>query len=146
MVCYVRIVHIGPESYRFGKILPHALVFPDTFLTLVYKRSQSVFLDLFLSVKTQKLFDLKLDRKTVGIPAGLTRNIIALHGTVSRDHVLDNTCKNVSYVGLTVGCRRSVIEHVGLGTFTYLKALLEYIVLGPELLYFLFSFDKSQIR
>src|SRR5699024_11613653 len=53
-----RIFHICPETNGSGKIFPHSFVFPHTFLTLIDKWHQSVFLDLVFSVQT------KLDRKS----------------------------------------------------------------------------------
>ena len=146
MIGYVRIVHVGPETYGSRKILPHAFVFPYAFLTLVNKRSQTVLLDLFLAVKSEELLNFKLNRKTVCIPAGFTRNIISFHRTVSGDHVLDDTRQHMPDMRFAVGCRRSVIEHVGLCAFTVLKTLFKNFVLRPELFDLLFPVDKSEIR
>ncbi len=146
MVCYVRIVHIGPESYRFRKILPHALVFPDTFLTLVYKRSKAVLFYLLLAVETKEFFNLKFNRKTVSIPSCLTWNIIPLHSTVPWYHVFDNTGKNMSDMRLAVCSRRSVIEHVSIAALAIFHTLFKYIVIRPELFNFFLSVDEAQIR
>ena len=52
MIGNIWIIHISPETNSAGEILPHALIFPDTFLALLDKWLQTVFFDLVFSVKT----------------------------------------------------------------------------------------------
>ena len=73
---------------------------------------KTVLFNLLRTVKTEKLFNLELNRKSVGIPACLTGNHITLHSSVTGNHILYYTCEHVSYMRLTVSCRRSVIECV----------------------------------
>ena len=146
MICNIRIIHVGPESNRSGKILPHAFVFPYAFLTLVNERGESVFFDLLLAVKTEKFFNLKFDGKTVRIPPCFSRDIVSLHRAVSRDHILYDTRQYMSDMRFAVCCRRSVIEHVSLCSLTDLQTLFENLVLGPELFDLLFTLHKSEVR
>ena len=62
VICHIGIIHIRPEAYRAGEILPHAFIFPDRFLTLTDKRIQTILLDLLLAIQTQKLLHLQLHR------------------------------------------------------------------------------------
>ena len=135
-------IHVGPEAYGAGEILPHSLVLPDTFLTLLDKRLQTVLLDLILSVQAQLLFHFQLDRKSVGIPAGLSWNHISLHGSVSGDHILKYTGLNMADMRFSVGSWRSVIKHIRLASFTHLDALFKNVFICPELFYFFFPFYK----
>ena len=124
-------LHICPESYAF-------LTLPDEWL-------DSVLLDLILAIEAELLLYLELYRKSVCVPTGLSRYILTLHGLVSGDHILDNTCKNVSNVGLAVCRRRSVIESIGRASFALLNTLLKDPIVFPELLYFLFAFHEIKV-
>ena len=77
---------------------------------------------------------IKLYRKSVGIPSGLTRNHIALHGAVSRDHILDNTGKYVSDMRFSVCGRRSVIEYVRGSFSAAVDTLFKDLFIFPEFL------------
>ena len=105
-------LHVCPEAHGKGKILPHALIFPDVLLAELNKRSNSVGFDLVLTVDADLLFHLQLHRKSVGVPSGLPRYHLALHGLVTRNQILDASGKHVSDMGLAVRCWRAVIEHI----------------------------------
>ena len=79
---------------------------------------------------------------SVGIPSGFTRNHVAFHGAVTRDHILDNTCQHVSDMRFAVGGRRSVIEGVGFTLFAVFHTLFENVIVFPELFNFFFSLDE----
>lgn len=110
MIGDIRVVHIGPKADRCGEILPHALIFPNRFLTFSNKGSKAVCLDLILSVNADKLFDLELNGKSVCVPACLAQNALALHRLVTRHHILDDTREHVTDVGLSVCGGGTVIE------------------------------------
>ena len=107
---------------------------------------KSVLFNLLLAVKTEHLLYFKLNRQSVCIPSCLSWNHISLHCSVSWNHILDNTCKYVSDMRLTVSCRRSVIECICLSFFAVINTLLENVIVSPELLCLLFSLDKIQVR
>ena len=130
----VRVLHIGPEADLVGEVLPHALILPDVFLTVVDKRRDTVVLDLILAVDADLLLDLELDRKTVGIPAGLTRYHRTLHRVESRNHILERARLDMADVRLTIRRRRAIVENVGWITLVLLDGLLEDMILSPELL------------
>ena len=145
MIGHIRMLHIRPKADRVGEILPHALILPDAFLTFADERLQSVFLDLLLAVQSQLLFDLQLDRQTVGVPTRLARHHIALHSTVTRDHILDNAGEHMPDVRLTVRRRGAVIKGIGLALLTVIHTFLENTVVRPELFNFFFASDKVEI-
>ena len=145
IVCDKRMLHVSPETYGAGEILPHALVFPDALFTFADERIQAVLLDLLLAVQTQHLLDLQLYRKSVGIPAGLSRYHVALHGAVSGDHILDNTGQHMADMGFTIGGRRSVVEGVGLAFLAAVHALLENVIFIPELFNLFLTADEIQV-
>ena len=146
VICYVGIIHICPETYGRGEILPHSFVFPDAFLTLLDKRLHSVFLDLFLSVQPKLLLNLQLNRKTMCVPSGFTGNHISLHGTVSGDHIFDDTGQHVTDMGFAVCRGRSVIKSIRRTLFTAVHTFFKDMVFFPELFNFLFTIHEIQVR
>ena len=141
----VGIVHIRPEADGLGEILPHALISPYALLALLDEGLQTVLLDLLLAVETQLLLDLQLHGQTVSIPSCLARYLVALHRAVARDHVLDDTRQDMSYMRLAVGRRRTVVEHVGVAALPVLDALLEDMLAVPELLNLFLALHKLQV-
>ena len=146
IIGYIRMIHICPETNCGRKILPHSLVFPDTFLTLLDKRLHTVSLDLLLAVKTKLFLYFKLYRETMGIPACLTRNHAALHCAVSGDHVFDDTGQYMANVRLSVSGRRSVIKCIGFPFLTTVHTFFKNFVFFPELLNLFFTVHKVQVR
>ena len=145
MVGNIRIIHISPETNGAGEILPHSFVFPDALFTFLDERLNTVLLDLLFSVETKKLLDLKLYRKSVGIPAGFTRNHVSFHGAVSRDHVFDDTGKYVSDMRLSVCGRRSVIEHVWGSFSAAVDTFFKDFFVFPDFLIRFFPVHKVQV-
>ena len=95
IVCDKRMLHVSPEAYGAGEILPHALVFPDALFTFADERIQAVLLDLLLAVQTQHLLDLQLYRKSVGIPAGLSWYLSLIHILINNDASINGKLKVV---------------------------------------------------
>ena len=96
--------------------------------------------------RPKHLFHFELDRKSVGIPSSLTRNILALHGLITRDHILDGTCLYMTDMRLAVGCWRSIIKGVSLSLFSILHGFLENVIVTPEFLCGFFSLNKVEFR
>ena len=145
MVSNVRVIHISPEAYCRGEILPHSLILPYALLTVLDERLKTIFLNLLLAVKTKHLLNLKLHRKSVGIPACLTRYKIALHCSVSWNHILDNSCEHMSDMWLTICGRWAIIEHICRAALPDFHALLKYVIVLPELLDSLLALDDVTI-
>ena len=117
-ICDIGIFHICPETNPVRHLLPFLLIFPDTFLTLLNKGLDSVFLNLLFTIDTQQLFNLKLNRQTMRIPAGFSQDMIALHCFISWNNILDNSGQDMADMRLTVCCRRAIIEGEGLSTLS----------------------------
>ncbi len=145
IISNIRVIHISPETNGAGKILPHSLVFPDALFTFGDERIQTILLNLLFSVQSQKLFYFQLYRQSVGIPSCFSRYIVAFHGAVSRNHILDNTSEHVSDMWFSICGRRSIIEGIGRASFSLLHTLFECVVFFPELFYFFFPFHKVHV-
>ncbi len=149
IVSDIGMLHVSPEADLSGELLPHALVFPYRFLALLNERLKAIGHDLFLLVLLRDadfLLDFELDRKTVGIPAGLSRDLFALHRMVSRNHILDDTGLNMADVRLSVRRRRPIVKHINRVSFVFLDTLLKNPVFLPELGGFFFPLNKIEIR
>ena len=140
MICDIRVVHVGPEADRAGEILPHAFVFPYVLLALFDKGLETVCFYLFFSVDADFLLDFELYGETVCVPARFTRNIVALHCAVSRNHIFDDTGQDVADVGLAVCRGRTVIENIGRAFL--LLCLFKDLFVVPELKYLFLSLDE----
>ena len=145
MIGDVRMIHICPESDDIRELSPHTFILPDGFLALLDEGLYSVLFNCFLAFDTDDLFDLDLYRQSVCVPAGFSRNQFALHGVVSRDHVLDDSGQNVADVRLSVRCRRPVKEHIGRTVFALVDALLENVIFFPEFGGFFLPLNKIQV-
>ena len=140
----IRVVHVRPKAYPVAHLLPFGLVFPNGFLALLDERLHAILLDLLLPVKAKKLFNFKLHRQTMGVPAGFAQHIVSLHGAVAGDDVLDGAGEDVADVRLAVCRRRPVEERIGLGAAAQLHALFKDFVFLPERERFLFAFHEVQ--
>ncbi len=140
----IRILHIRPKTDGCREVFPHILVLPDTFLTVVNKAFQTVGFNLVLAVDSERLFDFKFDRQTMGIPSRLTGDMIALHRLITRDHILDNTGENMTDVRFSVCRRRTVIEGEFFITLTLSHTLFKYPIFTPEAFGLFFAFYKRK--
>jgi hypothetical protein len=69
------------------------------------KGLDAVFLDFGAAVQAEFLLHFDLDRQTVGVPAALALDTVALQGLVATEHVLDGAPQHVVYAGPAVGGR-----------------------------------------
>ena len=138
--------HICPESNGSGEIFPHALIFPYRFFTFFDERLHTVLFDLLFSIQPKHLFHFKLNRQSVGIPSCLTRYIIALHGLVTRDHILDDTGQYMSDMRFSVCGRRSVIKSISRSFLSGIHALVKDVMLFPEFFCFFLLLHKIRVR
>ncbi|MPN45989.1 hypothetical protein SDC9_193568 [bioreactor metagenome] len=68
----------------------------------------------------------------MGIPAGLAKHVVAFHGAVAGNNILDRPGKNVADVGLAVGGRGAVVEGIGGRAAPQLHAFFKDALLLPE--------------
>ena len=146
VICNIRIVHVSPEAYTVTHVLPLVLICPDGFLTLLDEGLYAVAFDLRLAVNTQSLLNFELYRKSVCIPACLEDDRLALHSMVSRNYVLNDSCLNMSDMGLSVSCRRAVIKSKSRSTVSLGRDTLSvYVILLPELENILLSVYEIEV-
>jgi len=141
----VGVFHVGPETNPVRHLLPFLLVLPHALLALVDKRLDTVTLDLRLTVDPERLFDFKLDRQAMGVPASLALHLEALHGLVARDDVLDDTRQDMTDVRLAVGGRRTVVKSEFWTPLPVADRLFEDPVLLPERQGLLFARNEFHV-
>ena len=142
----IRIVHVSPEAYDAGEFLPHGFVLPDAFLTFLDKGSNAVLFDLLFALDADLFLNFQLHRKSVGVPAGLSGDLISLHRAVTRHHVLDDSCQNMTDVRLSISRGRAVIEHICRAALALLHALFKNLIVLPEFQCVVFSLHEIQVR
>ena len=132
VIGHVGIVHVHPVTHPVGHVRPLGGIFPHGLLAALDEGLHAVFFDLLLAVQAQLLLHLQLHGQAVGVPAGLPKHVVALHGPVAGDDVLDAPGQHVADVGLAVGRGRAVEHGVGGGALPKLHALLKHLVFLPE--------------
>ena len=73
----------------------------------------------------------------MGIPTGLAVHLVALHGLVAAEDVLDGSCHHMMDARHAVGAGRSLIEYIGRSALALADAATEHIFLVPLLQDFL---------
>ena len=110
-VCDVRIFHVRHVGHLFRHVCPHLSVLEYRFTALLVELLDSVLLYVLLAAETEFFLYFDLNRQSVGIPAAFTLYLEALHRLVSVDGVLESPRHHMVDARLSVGCRRSLIEH-----------------------------------
>src|SRR5699024_10467506 len=96
-------------------------------------------------VYAELFLDFQLNRKTVSVPSGFPCYLIALHGAVTRDHILYYTRQNVTDMRFSVCSRRTVIEGIDIAVSAGVYAFFENAVILPELLDLFFAVNEIKI-
>ena len=142
----VGMLHVRPVADAVAHLLPLGLVLPDGLLALLDEGLDAVAFDLGLAVDAQGLFDLQLHGQAVGVPAGLARDLEALHGLIARDQILDGARLHMADVGAAVGRGRAVEEREHRRALALGRGLFHDAVRAPELQDLLLALDEVQRR
>ena len=97
------------------------------------------------AVDAQSILCKGFNGESVGIPAETAFDIVAPHGLVTGDHVLDGTGKEVSVVGQSGGKGRTVVKDVFVAAFALFKGLVEDLIFFPEFEDLSFKFRKIHL-
>ena len=124
---------VDPVSDAIGHALPFLNIFPHRLPAQSIEFGDTEFLDVLLAFRADLLLDLELYRQPMRIPASLAQDVLALHGLVARDQVLESAREHVMQTRATVRRRRPFKEDIALVLLAQLHGLLEGVVLLPEL-------------
>ena len=130
-VGYIWVFHVYPVSHPMAKIFPfsgiHHYVLAAFAVVILHAHLVS---DVLLGYAEFFLHS-KFYRKTMGVPSGLSVNLVALHRFVSAKCVLDGACHHMVYAGMSVCRGRSFKKYVGRTVCTLRDAAVEKVHLVP---------------
>ncbi len=130
---HVGVLQVHPEGHALGQGFPLVQVLPDRLLAHLVEASHAVLLDLGLAGEPQALLHLQLHGQAVGVPAPFAQDVVALHGLVAGEHVLEGPGQHMVDAGAAVGCGRPLEEDVLRPPFPLLHAALKDVLLPPQL-------------
>lgn len=129
----VIVVEINPTSQTLNGVSPFAGISHDNGSTLLVVLGDTEFHDGSLTRNSQLLVNLMLNGQTVCIPAKASLDVVALHGPVTRDNILDGGGQKMAVVRQT-GCkRRTIIEGISRASFGQFNLSQEGIDFPPSL-------------
>ena len=114
----------------------------DAVHALVRELIHPVRLDILLGLKAELLLDLDLHPKALGVKAVLIAAVLALHGVVAQEGVLERAAPGVVDAHRVVGRDRPVDEAEALVPGILRFQLAKAVVLLPELHDLVFHCDK----
>ena len=79
------------------------------------------------------------------VPPRLAEDILALHGLVARQHILDDTRQHMADMRLAICCRRAVVESEGVCPPALGDRLMRNVFVLPKLQDLLLAIDEVQV-
>ena len=128
----VRRIEIDPETDSLAHLLPLADVLEHRVDALAAERLDPVVLDRLAAADAELLFDLDLDRETVGVPAGAPGYVVTAHRPVAQEHILHDSGEHVTGVGHAIRRWWALVEDEGLFRLAAFQGLLENASVFPE--------------
>ena len=123
---------IDPVAHALGEVFPFRFILPDGLPALLVEFRHAKFENVILMLESQRFLDLDLDGQTVRVPAGLPVDPVAAHGLVPADEVLEGPADDMMNSRLAVRGRRPFIKCKAGAPRAGRNALLEHLVLPPE--------------
>ena len=106
----IRVFQVNPEPDAVGHFLPLFDIAKDAFAAAAVEFGDAVFLDVALGGQAQFLFYRHFHGQAVGVPAALAGHLIALHGAVAADDILENPGQDMVDPGAAVGGGRPFVH------------------------------------
>ena len=130
----VGVGHVHPEAHALGHALPVADVAHDRLAAAPGELlDPDLALDAGLVEDPELLLDLVLDGQAVGVPAGAARAVVAAHGLVAGEQVLEGAGEDVVEPRPPVRGRRTLVPDVEGAALGLALAGLEHLVGAPPL-------------
>ena len=128
----VVVVEVDPAAHARYGLAPFADVLEHHRAALLVELVDAELLDFGRTRDAERHLRERLDRKTVGVPAEASFDVLSAHRLVARHDVLDRAREQVPVVRQSRRKGRPVVELVALLAFVLLQRLLESPVLLPE--------------
>ena len=132
-VRHVRLVVVEPIADPIRQGLPIALVPEHTLPASAIELRHSESFDITLAVEVERLLDLDLHRKSVGIPPRDPGDRAPFQRVVTAHEVFDGTGEHMMDTGSSVSSRWTLIEHERRCVLRRLERLAKQILLPPLL-------------
>ena len=129
----VVVVEVDPAAHAGDGLAPLGDVLEHHRAALLVELVHAERLDLGRPRDAERVLRKGLDRQTVRIPAKAALHVLAAHGLVARDNVLDRAGEQVTVVRQPRRERRPVVELVAFLALISREGLLEHFGLGPIL-------------
>ena len=126
-------VEVDPAAHARDGLAPLRDVLQHHRTALLVELVHAERLDLGRPRDAERVLRKGLDRQTVRIPAKAALHVLAAHGLVARDNVLDRAGEQVTVVRQPRRERRPVVELVAFLALISREGLLEHFGLGPIL-------------
>lgn len=129
----VGVVHVDPKAHAPGHLIELVDVPEHGLAALGVELRDAEFLDVLLAGEAEFLLYGEFDGQAVAVPAGLARDVVALHRAVAREDVLEDAGLHVMGARLAVGGRWALVEHPRGATLRLGDRLVEDVFVRPEL-------------
>jgi len=129
----VGVVEVEPEAELLGELVPLLGIEKDALEAAPHEGLDPILEDRVPPRDAKLLLHLDLDRKPVGVPAALARDVVAPHRLVARDHVFHHARQSMAIVRKAVGRGRPLVEDETRPIRPPLEALPKDVGLAPEL-------------
>ena len=139
----VALVEVHPAAHAAHRLLPFAGVLEHLAAAGFVELIDTELLDFGNASETEFVLHQGFNRKAVAVPTETAGNLLALHGPVTRNDILDGTGKQVTVVRKTRCKRRAIVESVRFSFRTGVQRLLERFILIPQAEHTLFNLRKG---
>jgi hypothetical protein len=126
-------LHIQPVTESLSHGLPLLDILEGALATTVIESSHSIFFNLILAGKPERVLHLQFNRQTMCIPSCLSRHMMTLHRLIPADSILVETSYHMMDSRAAISCGWTFIENIMRSLFSYHNALVKDTPLLPEL-------------
>ena len=133
VVGHIGVVHVDPEADPLGEPGELVHVLEHRLAAALVELRHAVGLDVVLRLDAQLALHLELDRQAVGVPARLAVDLVAAHGLVAREDVLEDPREHVVGARPPVCGRRTLVEDELRAALAPADRLVEDVALAPAL-------------
>ncbi len=131
VVCDIGVGHVDPVAHAAGEVFPFAGILHHLAAAGGVVVIDRDFLADVLLGDAEILFNAKFDGETVGVPTGLAFHLIALHGLVAAENVLDGAGQDVVNAGFAIGGGRTFEKYERGATFAFRHCAGKHIFISP---------------
>ena len=141
----VRVLEVDPVADPLGQPVPVLQELEHRLAAEPVEVGDAHLLDLLLGGDAELLLHRDLDRQAVAVPAALAERVVALHGAVPGEDVLEHAREHVVGARAAVRGRRPLVEDEGPSALAAAHRLAEDVALAPALEHALLELRKRHV-